>query len=65
MIFENASRIALNGISAPFQICDLEIVDHGPLGYDDASRFLVKDPENGALSLYCESIQILSVEKTG
>ena len=60
IIFGNVSKINMSDVSYPFQICGFEIADNSSRGYQSDCRFFVNDYEDGILSFYCESFDIIS-----
>ncbi|MBE6666194.1 MAG: hypothetical protein E7603_08275 [Ruminococcaceae bacterium] len=60
IIFENVSKVNLSEISYPFQVSGFEISDYSSRGYQSDSRFFVNDYEDGSLSFYCETFEILN-----
>lgn len=61
LVCRNAHGISLDDISAPFQISGFEIRDNSELGYQADSRYTVCDYEDGAISFYCEEIEVTEI----
>lgn len=59
-VFQNVSMLKLSNVYYPFQISGFEIVDNASRGYQNDSRFLVNDFDDGDLSFYCEDFQIFN-----
>lgn len=55
--FQNVSKLNIEDICYPFEICGFEVLDFSSRGYQKECRFFVNDYEHGTLSFYCESIE--------
>ena len=56
---ENVHDLKLDALSYPLQIAGFEIVDNSDKGWEANQRYTVCDYEDGKISFYCETIEIL------
>ncbi len=59
LLFSNISCLNLISFSYPFQIGGLLIENNHEKGWERSERYSIKDYENGTISFYCETIEIL------
>ena len=58
IVFYNISHLKIREFSMPFQICGFEIVDNTDRGWENASRYTIRDFEDGEIEFFCESFDI-------
>ena len=56
---ENVHGLTMDALSYPLQIAGFEIVDNCEKGWDDSTRYTVRDYEDGILEFHCEKITLL------
>ena len=55
---ENVHGLKVDALSYPLQIAGFEIVDNCEKGWDDSTRYTVRDYEDGILEFHCETISV-------
>lgn len=61
--FNEVSCLKIDGFGGNYnQIIGFEIVDQSISGWEEEQRYAVRDFENGSISFYCKSIEVLSVK---
>ena len=58
MTFYNVSRLRMNNISAPLQVQGFEIVEHSREGWDNDSKYEIRDFEDDSVNFFCEYFNI-------
>lgn len=56
---KNVHGLKVDELSYPMQIAGFEIVDNSDKGWEANQRYTVRDYEDGKISFYCETIEIL------
>lgn len=56
--FYNVSRFSVGDWSRPVEIHGFEIIDHSKDGWGKASRYEIRDFEDGRVRFFCESIKM-------
>ncbi len=59
MVFYNVSNLTIDGLSMPFEICGLQIVDNKDRGWEKSKRFTVLDFEDQNIHFYCEYYKVV------
>ena len=58
IVFYNISHLKIREFSMPFQILGFEIVDNTDRGWENASRYTIRDFEDEEIEFFCESFDI-------
>ena len=58
IVFYNISHLKIREFSMPFQIFGFEIVDNTDRGWENASRYTIRDFEDEEIEFFCESFDI-------
>ncbi|MBP1587919.1 MAG: hypothetical protein ILO53_05925 [Clostridia bacterium] len=64
IVFANVSRLKVKELSIPLAIEGLEIINHFQEGWENDSKYEVRDCENGCISFFCEHYLINKLIKT-
>ena len=57
--FKNVSAVNIKDACCPLFIYGFEVIDNQTRGWEERTRYTIRDFENGAISFFCQEITIV------
>ena len=58
LYFQNVSRLRIGEVSKPLEIHGFEIINHSQNGWEEDSKYEIRDYEDGRVHFFCECFKI-------